>query len=210
MKVLELFAGTKSIGKEFIKKGHNVFSVEWDKKFKDIQLYKDIEFIEPKDIPFIPDILWASPDCTTYSIAGIRYHRKHQEAISDYSKKSDKVNINLWNLIDYFLEKNPNMIYFVENPRGMYRKMWFTNDRPRYTLTYCQYGDTRMKPTDIFTNYHNPQFKTPCKNGDTCHISAPRGSHTKGTTQGLSKVDRSKIPQELCEYIVRICENIWL
>jgi len=207
MKVLELFAGTKSIGKEFIAKGYEVFSVEWDKKFKDIQLYADIEFIEPKDIPFIPDILWASPDCTTYSVAGLRYHRKGQEAISDYAKKSDKVNINLWKLIDYFLEQNPNMIYFVENPRGMYRKMWFTNDKPRQTVTYCQYGDTRMKPTDIFTNHPDPNFKPPCKNGDTCHVSAPRGSSAKGTTQGLAKVDRSKIPQELCQYIVEISEQ---
>ena len=45
-----------------------------------------------------------------------------------------------------------------------------------------------------------------CKNGDPCHVSAPRGSKTG--TQGLKgSIERSKIPQKLCEHIVDICEE---
>lgn len=84
--------------------------------------------------------------------------------------------------------------------------MSFMKGIPRYTVTYCQYGDTRMKPTDIWTNYPNPEFKKPCKNGDKCHVAAPRGSKTG--TQGLkNKIERAKIPEQLCEYIVEICEK---
>lgn len=79
MKVLELFAGTQSIGKAFEAHGHQVFSVEWDKSFEDIDLYEDVLKITPEEIIEKfgrPDVIWASPDCTTYSIAAISHHRK--------------------------------------------------------------------------------------------------------------------------------------
>jgi hypothetical protein len=71
----------------------------------------------------------------------------------------------------------------MENPRGMLRKLEVVKDLPRYTVTYCQYGDTRMKPTDLWGVVPKWSPRPTCKNGDTCHVSAPRGSRTG--TQGL-------------------------
>ena len=84
--------------------------------------------------------------------------------------------------------------------------MDFMNGLPRYTVTYCQYGDTRMKPTDIWTNHRNPKFKPPCKNGDPCHEAAPRGSQT-GTQKLVGSAERARIPEEFCRHIVDICEE---
>lgn len=211
MKVLELFAGTRSIGKAFEAKGHEVYSVEWDKNFEYIDWYEDIGNIKAQDIIERfgqPDVIWASPDCTTYSIAAISHHRTREEdgnlaPVSDYAKACDKVNQNVLQLIKDLKPK----YYFIENPRGGLRKMNFIKDLPRYTVTYCQYGDIRMKPTDIFTNHPNPKFKPMCHNGDPCHESAPRGSKTG--TQGLKgSKERSRIPKALCEHIVNICEEV--
>ena len=211
LKVLELFAGTRSIGKAFEARGHEVFSVEWDNQFTDIDLYKNILDISAEEILEKfgkPDVIWASPDCTTFSIAAISHHRKldpktgNLDPVSDYAKFCDRVDQHVLHLIDVLSPK----YYFIENPRGRFRKMVWMSKYPRYTLTYCQYGDTRMKPTDIWTNHPNPQFKPPCHNGDTCHIAAPRGSKTG--TQGLKdSKERSVIPAGLCEHIVDICEN---
>lgn len=79
MKVLELFAGTRSIGKAFENRGHQVFSVEWDKNFENIDLYADILTVTTDEILNCfgrPDVIWASPDCSTFSIAAISHHRR--------------------------------------------------------------------------------------------------------------------------------------
>ena len=211
MKILELFAGTKSVGKEFEAMGHDVFSVEWDRHFDGIDLYADIGELTADEILEKfgrPDVIWASPDCTTYSVAAISTHRrknpstKSLDPITEYAKYCDKVNKHVIELIK---ELKPRY-WFIENPRGGLRKMDFMNGLPRYTVTYCQYGDTRMKPTDIWTNHPNPQFKPPCKNGDPCHTPAPRGSQTG--TQGLeNRIEKAKIPKQLCQHIVKICSE---
>lgn len=211
MKVLELFAGTRSIGKAFEERGHQVFSVDWDRNFENINLYTDIKTLTAEDIIQKfgkPDVIWASPDCTTYSVAAISKHRQKNnetgslDPISDYAKFCDEVNKNVIKLIEELKPK----YFFIENPRGGMRKMEWVQNIPRFTVTYCQYGDKRMKPTDIWTNHSDPQFKPPCKNGATCHESAPRGSATG--TQGLkNSKDRGVIPYSLCKHIVDICEK---
>lgn len=215
MKVLELFAGERCIGKAFEKKGHEVYSIEWDKSHENIDWYMDIGQITVQDIIDrfgVPDVIWASPDCTTFSVAAISKHRRKEPdgnltPISEYAKFCDMVDSHVIDLIKELLEINPNLIYFIENPRGGLRKMNFMKGLPRYTVTYCQYGDERMKPTDIWTNHSNPRFRPPCKNGDTCHTPAPRGSRT-GTQGRKGSVQRSLIPEQPCDHVVDICEEV--
>lgn len=217
MKVLELFAGTRSIGKAFEAAGHEVFSVEWNKDFEDIDLYADILTVTAAEIIERfgkPDVIWASPDCTTFSIAAISHHRRKNpetgnlDPVSEYAKFCDKVDKHVLQLIR---ELDPKF-YFIENPRGGMRKMTWMQGLPRHTLTYCQYEldkpveERRMKPTDIWTNHPDPKFKPMCHRGSPCHAAAPRGSKTG--TQGLkNSKERSVIPSMLCEHIVDICEK---
>ena len=210
MKVLELFAGTRSIGRAFEARGHEVFSIDWGEDFENIDICADVMTVSAEDILERfgrPDIIWASPDCTTYSIAAISHHRRREESgnlapVSDYAKKCDEVNKHVHKLIEQLAPR----FWFIENPRGGMRKMGFMRGLPRYTVTYCQYGDTRMKPTDIWTNHPDPDFLPPCKNGAPCHERAPRGSKT-GTQGRKDHVERSRIPDGLCAHIVDICER---
>lgn len=214
MKMLDLFAGTRSVSRAFEKAGWETYSVEWDKKFKDISLYADISKLTADDIIELcggrPDVIWASPDCSSYSVAAIFYHREKVgdtlRPKTEYAQFCDRTNAHVLDLIE---ELDPKY-FFIENPRAGLRKMDFMREREsegfmtRYTVTYCQYGETRMKPTDIWTNHPNPKFRPPCHYGDPCHEKAPRG--TKLGTQAIKgSMDRARIPEQLCEHIVKIC-----
>ena len=209
MNVLELFAGSRSIGNVADDLGCNVFSVDIN-NFKNINLVKDIEFLSPKDIPFIPDMIWASPPCTTYSVAAISHHRPTNNKFSEFALKSDRLVKNTLELIKHY-----NCIYYIENPRGLLRKQKFMLGIPKTTIWYCKYGDNRAKPTDIFSNNIFNLFnengwipKQQCFNNNiNCHHeSAPRGSATG--TQGLkNNYERSKIPYLLCKEIIESTKN---
>ena len=221
MKVLELFAGSRSIGKVAEKLGHEVFSVDVN-NFKNIDLVKDIEFLQKKDIPFLPDFIWASPPCTTYSIAAIGHHRDMGKPKTKFAEKSDRLVLNTLKIIKEF-----DCIYFIENSRGYLRKMNFMAGIPRTTVWYCKYGDKRAKPTDLWSNHIYNLFNTKGFIAKTCfnnnkkcqHESAPRSSTIKklkeknifikkGGTQALkNNFERSKIPEQLCFEIIKSVEN---
>ena len=211
MKVLELFSGTGVLSAAFRERGHETLSVDWDAAHNP-DLRADIGTLTAEDVLSRfgrPDIIWASPDCTTYSVMCISRHRDGVKPKSEYAAQCDRVNAHVCDLIRELKPK----AWFVENPVGMLRKMPFILELmddtggKRHTVTYCQYGERRQKPTDIFTNHPDPQFRPPCKRGDPCHDAAPRGSRTG--TQGLKgKAVRAKLPDELCRHIVRICEGL--
>lgn len=207
MKMLELFSGSGRMSDYFKKEGFDIFTIDNNDKFKNhTDLIIDILDVTPEMIIAkfgYPDIIWASPPCTAFSVASISHHWTGGKGAyipkTEFAELSKKVvKHTIW-----LIEQLSPKYYFIENPRGVLRKMPFIQHLDRYTITYCQYGDNRMKPTDIWTNMIDPNFKPMCKNGDSCHISAPRGSRTG--TQGLkNNYERSLIPHDFCEYISKL------
>jgi hypothetical protein len=204
MKVLELFAGSRSIGKASEILGYQVFSSDLI-NFEKIDYVTSILDFDINKVPFQPDIIWASPPCTGFSVAALGHHWTGGKNAYIPKTETAKLGIELAKktieIINYFKPK----YFFIENPRGLLRKMDFMDNFIRQSITYCQYGDTRMKPTDIWTNSEKWIPRPMCKNGDDCHIAAPRGSRTG--TQGLKgSYERSKIPEDLCLEILKSCK----
>jgi site-specific DNA-cytosine methylase len=199
LNILELFAGSRSFSKVSEKMGYRTFTSDID-NFKDIDYVCDIFDFDIDKLPFRPDVIWASPPCTTFSIASCSTHWN-----IDRTPKSEKAKVGV-RIVEKTLELIDTLkpkYFIIENPRGLLRKLEIINPKTMKTVWYCTYGDKRAKPTDIWTNIEQWIPRPVCHNGNkNCHHEpAPRGSKTG--TQGLKgSYDRSKVPEQLCYEIL--------
>ena len=139
MRVLELFAGTGSVGDVCRRLGHEVISLDRD-------LHADIEIdimdweyrvFEPRYFDFI----WASPPCTEYSIAKAIGSRQLEEA--------NRITQKTLEIITY-LEPT---YWAIENPQtGKMKEQEFMQNLPYNDLDYCKYGMPYRKRTRIWNN----------------------------------------------------------
>jgi len=193
MKILDLFAGKGGELRraEIERMGHEYITLDIDPAFR-CSITADIMTL---DTLGTYDFIWASVPCETWSVASIGHHWTGGKGAyipkSENAKHMIKLVKHTIKLIDRSADK-----WVIENPRGVLRKMPFMQDFKRQTVTYCQYGENRMKPTDIWTRGFNWTARPICKNGDSCHEAAPRGSRTG--TQGMKNyADKSVVPFEL-------------
>lgn len=218
MKTIELFAGTKSFSKVATELGHQTFTTDY-KEIDGQDLIADITQLHAIDFSYCqPDILWASPPCEGFSVAsiGANWTGGHRAYIpkSDTARRS----INLVQHTVRLIEELQPQWYFIENPRGVLKKLDLLEHVPyMHTVWYCTYGDTRAKPTNIWTNASWFKPRPCCKNyrynkdgsilDQHCHHeSARRGAKTG--TQGIDGYkNRSRIPKELFDDIFKQYEN---
>ena len=209
MRILELFSGTESFSKVARARGHECFTVDNNPEFNP-DLCIDILDLTPEMIPFQPDVIWASPPCTTFSVASIRHYWENGKPKNDKCLHGIKI---VKTTIEIIKQLNPKF-WIIENPRGMLRKQDFIQHLHKDTVTYCQYGVKVQKPTDLWNNL-NHNFRPMCKPGSPCHEPASRGARNgvQGINNSFSnlgsagKVMRAIVPEELCLEIIKCCEE---
>ena len=209
MLIFDFFAGTGSSTQAFKDAGHTVISFELHPKFEATEtvnvLDLDAETLLKKYGQ--PDFIWASPPCTAFSIAGVRFH---WHSVGNDPKPKSKLAVDNQALVlktlDLVKQLQPKRGWIMENPRGILRKLPIVEGVPRNTVTYCQYGDYRMKPTDLWGEVPGWQPRKMCSPGSDCHQAAPRGSRTGVQGQSNSHT-RSMIPYELGHELMKAIEN---
>jgi hypothetical protein len=211
MKILELFSGTKSISKVFVAHGWEALTIDNNRKSHPDLCFDMLDFSIDK-LPGswrAPDVIWASPPCTSFSVMVIS---RNYQGGRPYSSGAFVGLALVAKTLEIIRELKPTY-YFIENPRGMLRDSYLMANLPRHTATYCQYGADYQKPTDIWTNA-DISLKA-CRAGDRCHEYQPRSYKQKvgyGVLklgiQGLNNAEeRGIIPPDLCEVIFQSCQR---
>jgi hypothetical protein len=210
MIVLDLFAGKRGWSEPFEARGHTCYTVELNPKFPNISYPVDILTLDPKQCPFKPDAILASPPCEKFSVLQIgRNWTKEHEPKNEETKLAVKLVEKTIEFIDVLQPK----FFIIENPRAKLRKLPMMQRFEMRTVTYCHFAhvpksecniydcrEHRMKPTDLWGGFPPSLVLPPeCRNGDPCHIAAARGS-TCGS-QGMDAALSAKIPAKLAEMI---------
>jgi hypothetical protein len=214
LNVIDFFSGLEGWSQAWRDRGHNIFRVELNPKWP--AEHRDILTLNPDNLPWKPDVILASPPCTSFSMMSIGTHWTHD---NQPKTPTAEMGIRLVRKTLELISKTKPKYYVIENPRAKLRKMAEMNQSGlnRQTVTYCQYGEHRMKPTDLWGQFPpSLSLKPMCHNGAPCHDAAPRGSRTG--TQGMDPALSAKIPYQLAEQICIAAEkdiaqghqtNIW-
>jgi hypothetical protein len=183
MKLLELFAGTGSVGNVATTLGFEVVSLDRD---MDATLRMDIMDWDYRSSAYGPghfDLIWASPPCTEYSIAKTIGVRDIEGA--------NKIVRRTLDIIDYFKPR----WWIVENPQtGQLKHQPMMADLRFVDVDYCKYGMQYRKRTRLWNNVVDwtprPLCKRDCNSMNstlTRHLESAQRGPTKGQPSNRHK-----------------------
>ena len=141
MRVLELLCGTKSIGHAFESQGFEVVSLDKDPKFEPTICSDILQWDYKEYPPGFFDVIWASPECTPYSIARSKAKTpRNLEYADSLVKRALKI----------IRHHNPRS-WFLDNPAsGLLKSRECMYLIPCITVSYCKYGYPYKKNSMIW------------------------------------------------------------
>ena len=199
-RALFLCSGTGSVGKPFRESGWEVTDVDrCGKHAPDIKV--DIHKWDYK-ATFSQghfDVIWASPDCTQYSVA-----RTSAKTPRDL-EGADRLVAKCREIIDFYQPR----FWFIENPdTGLLKTRDVVAGLPFVRVDYCMYGAPYRKRTRIWTNAQwTPQLcdRSHCINGRHAKTAQRGPCADPARRDGCTLDELHALPQRLCAEICAVC-----
>ena len=211
-RLLSLFDGTGSITEPFRQAGWEIQSLDIDGRFG-ATVQQDILLWDFSQEP-TPDVIFSGTPCEQYSQARTTGGPRNYALADALASKQ-------WEIIQYFLEKSPTLIYFIENPASSHlwkRECAREFASPHAICDYCAYGAPFRKRTRFATNSTwvprelcNPKFCVGCPNGRTHARTAQRGPCKSTNSADRFSTDQlHAYPEPLVREIFEHCQGaLW-
>lgn len=208
--MLELFCGTKSVGDVFKSAGYDVISLDYNKKFNATHTEDILNWNYKQYPPGYFHVIWASPDCTTWTLAtGGKYRTKASiyglnNQYQAQASLGNEMVLRVMEIITYFQPK----AWFMENPKGLLK--YFPPliqyiDEVGANMNLVYYGNYNWgfpKATNIWSNL--PLWedeKAPVMPADTYEIKYRKSKQCNKRSyyaySNCTAESRSKIPPDL-------------
>jgi hypothetical protein len=204
MRVLELFSGTKSIGKAFEALGAEVISLDLNLKSAPTICADILTWDHRVFPPGHFDVVWSSPVCQHYSCARTTGGPRNLAG-------ADALVLRTLEVIQYFKPR----FWALENPQtGLLKSRPFMAELPFQDVCYCRYGYKYPRCTRIWGNVPfvpRPMCtrKDPCESliaGNGKHLEhAQRASIAQGPFVRHSQNELYSIPAKLCSDLAQAC-----
>ena len=190
--VLDLFCGLGGFSQAFRASDRwDVTTVDIEARFEPDRV-ADVFDLRPSDFEPAFDVVLASPPCKDFSLAN------HMSG-EDHVIRGDSIAL-VYHALGLIRGLRPRY-WFMENPTGHLRA-WM--GEPTATVTYCQYGETYQKRTDLW-GQHPPMTYRRCQRGADCHANG-RNVEDNGAMP-RDAAERAKVPAELSTSIRDACER---
>lgn len=163
--ILDLFCGIHGAGRGFLAHGFKVVGIEKNAKLSEqiLEPYEAVHYLDLFDVTErdIKDLIaehgpclavWASPPCTGFSVASCSHHWNPPAPDGTREPKTDfaRLSVDLVNHTLQVIEWTEAPWFWIENPRGILRKLGILDHLQHTTINYCVYGEDRQKPTDLW------------------------------------------------------------
>jgi len=204
--MLELFCGCGIVSQEFADRKWKIRSLDNDDASNATDKV-DIMKFQLGDIGYVPDFIWASPPCFTYSImAGGKHRSVDAPEKTPEAREHNMYFAKMAHLLQTTKKLHPHAIFVIENPVGLLYKMPLmaelerTLGLHRVQVDYCAFGRCDKKPTHLWTN----DFDLACALREyTCRNKCPYygSTHPVGARGQGQYFNAAAIPEALAEEV---------
>lgn len=217
MRLLELFCGTKCVSNIFQQHGYEIISLDYNPKFNathtaDILTWDYRQY--PEDYF---DVIWASPDCTTWSVASGGKYRTKQSiyGLNNHTQPQATIGNNMVLRMIEILEYFKYRAWFMENPRELMAhypplQQFIKEKNANMTCVYYgNYGWGLPKATNIWSNLPLWNEGKPNMNANTFAMHTLADGRVRRYYNAFkfkTAEERSKIPDALIYRLMGLVE----